>query len=429
VTDNCDVAAADEPDTGSPAPPTPDGQMSVAGPAPAPPRHLVALLATFTSLVILTTDVYLPVLPQLGKDLGTSDAAAAATLSAVLVGIALGQIVVGPLSDALGRRRPLLAGALAYAAAHLLSSIAPNIGTLLAIRFVAGLATAACIVVARAIVADVYPGTAAARTFATLSAVTAIVPVLAPVAGGLLARVMSWRGMFVVLAVTAVTVAVIGWRLVPETLPAQRRTSPHLGAVLRDLGAVLGQRRFLAYVAAIAAVGGSLFAYIGASSFMLENVFGLSPQSFSLVFATNSVGIFMLSWLTRHLVTRTGPSRLLLAGQITAIIGCAVLAVGVGRTSLPLVMAGLFLAVASLGLVMPTATSLAMAHAPGRAGSASGVMGICQFAVGAAASPLAGLGGSAWPLVAVMATSAVAGLGLRLALLRSPTGTQHTRTP
>jgi len=403
--------------------------VSAARPGTAPPRHLVALLAAFTSLVVLTTDVYLPVLPQLGKDLGTSDAAAAATLSAVLVGIAVGQIVVGPLSDALGRRRPLLAGTLAYAAAHLLSALAPNIGTLVAIRFLAGLATAACIVVSRAIVADVYPGSAAARAFATLSAVIAIVPVLAPVAGGLLAHVMSWRGMFALLAITSTALAVIGWRLVPETLPPQLRTSPHLGAVLRDLGTVLRLRRFLAYVAAIAAVGGSLFAYIGASSFMLENIFGLSPQRFSLVFAANSVGIFALSWLTRHLVTRTSPTRLLLAGQVVAIIGCALLAVGVGRTSLALVMTGLFLAVASLGLVMPTATSLAMGEAPGRAGSASGVMGICQFAVGAAASPLAGLGGSAWPLVVVMATSAVAGLALRLLLLRSTTGTANVRSP
>jgi len=382
-----------------------------------PPRHLVALLAAFTSLVVLTTDVYLPVLPQLGQDLGTSNAAAAATVSAVLVGIAVGQIVIGPLSDAVGRRAPILLGALAYAATHLLSALAPNIVSLLVIRVLAGFATAACIVVARAIVADVYPGSAAARAFATLSAVLAIVPVLAPVAGGLLARVMSWRGMFALLAVVAIVVAAVGWRVLPETLPPERRIPPHLGAVVRDLGAVLRLRRFLAYVAVMAAVGGILFGYIGASSFVLQNSFGLSPQAFSLVFAANSVGIFIVSWSTRHLVGRVGPRRLLFGGQVVAILGAAVLFAGVARTSLPVFLVGLFLAVASIGSVMPTATSLAMAEAPGRAGSASGVMGICQFSVGALASPLAGLGGSPWSLVVVAGVSAVAGLVLRILLL------------
>ena len=387
-------------------------------PRVSPPPQLVALLAAFTSLVILTTDVYLPVLPQLGRDLSTSDAAAAATLSAVLVGIAFGQIVIGPLSDAIGRRTPLLLGAVGYAITHVLGAIAPNIGSLLLIRLVTGLATAACIVVCRAIVSDVYPGATAARAFATLGAVTALVPVVAPVAGGLLAHVMSWRGMFLLLAVIAVLLTAIGWRLVPETLPADRRIPPHLGSVLRDLTSVLGRRRFLAYVAAVAGVGGMLFAYIGASSFVLENVFGLSPQQFAYAFAANAIGIFAASWTTRHLVARTGPDRLLLLGQVAAIAGTAVLGVGVWRGVLALVLLGLFVAVASIGFVMPTATSLGMAEASDRAGSASGVMGICQFTLGALASPLAGLGGSAWSLVVVMAACVVCGLALRLGLLR-----------
>jgi MFS transporter, DHA1 family, multidrug resistance protein len=393
-----------------------------------PPRHLVALLAGFTSLVILTTDVYLPVLPRLGRDLHTSNAAAAATVSAVLVGIAVGQIVIGPLSDALGRRTPLLVGASAYAVLHVLAALAPSIGVLLALRALIGLATAACIVVARAVVADVYPGTSAARGFATLGAVTAIVPVLAPVSGGLLAHVMSWRGMFGLLAAAAAIVGLIGWRALPETLARERRLTPHFGAVVRDLGSALRERRFLAYVAAIACVGGLLFGYIGASSFVLENVFGLTPQQFSLVFAANSVGLFAVSLTARYLVSRIRPQRLLLVGQLAAIAGSGVLAVGVARTELAAVLAGLFAAVASIGLVTPMATSLGMAHVPGRAGSASGVIGICQFAVGAIASPLAGLGGSAWSLVLVVGVSAVAGLGLRLLLLISTAVPTETRS-
>ena len=198
-------------------------------PALAPPRHVVPLLAAFASLVVLTTDVYLPVLPRVGADLHTSDAAASATVSGVLVGIAVGQVVIGPLSDAVGRRVPLLAGAAAYALLHVLSALSTSIVMLLAVRVLAGLATAACIVVGRAVVVDLFPGAGTTRAFAVLGAVTSIVPVLAPVAGSLLALVMGWRGMFLVLAGLAVLLTAVGWRALPESLPPERRTSPHLG--------------------------------------------------------------------------------------------------------------------------------------------------------------------------------------------------------
>ena len=386
-------------------------------PTVAPPRHLVALLASFTALVVLTTDVYLPVLPSLKADLGVTDAVAAASISTVLVGIALGQIVIGPLSDAVGRKAPLLIGAVAYAVTHALSAVAPDGTTLLVTRFAAGVATAACIVTARAIAADVYTGVDSARAYATLGAVSAIAPIVAPVLGGLLATVMSWRGMFLTLAVLALALAAVGWRAMPETLPKGRRVPPHLASVLRELGSVLRLRRFLAYVAALSAFGAILFGYIGASSFVLQERFGLSPQTYSLVFAVNSVGIFAASNLTRYLVLRVAPSRLLTLGQLVSIGGVAVMAVGVAVLSLPVVLVGLFTAISCLGLVMPAGTSLGMGEAPGRAGSASGVLGICTFTAGAGAAPLAGLGGSPWSMVVVLAVGAVAGpLLLRLLL-------------
>ena len=380
------------------------------------PRHLTLLLASLSSLVVLTTDIYLPVLPQLGADLDTSDAAAAATLSAALVGIALAQIVIGPLSDAVGRRLPILVGLVAYAVTHVLCAIAPSIGVLLGLRVLSGVATAAVIVVSRAIVADAFPGNQAARAFATLGAVFGIAPVVAPIAGGLLAHVMSWRGMFVVLAGVAVLLLAVSWRALPETLPPARRTPPHLGSVVKELGEVLVHRRFLAYVVVLAAVGGVLFGYIGASSFVLQDDFGLSPQVYSYVFAANSVGIFALSVVSRQLVARVGAPRLLTVGQVATVLGSVGLVLGVWWSSLPLVLVGLFVAIASLGLVMPNATALGMRQAEGRAGSAAGVMGICQFTVGAIASPLAGLGGSAWSMVVVIGVCAVAGIVLRLLL-------------
>lgn len=381
------------------------------------PAHLVPLLAMLTALVVLTTDVYLPVLPQLGADLGTSDAAAAATLSASLVGIALGQVIVGPLSDATGRRRPLLLGLAAYAVTHLLCSVAPSITALVALRVLSGLATATVMVVARAVVADVYPGNQAARAFATLGAVFGIVPVIAPVLGGLLAHVMSWRGMFVVLAGIALVLLPITSRMVPESLPAEKRIPPHLGAVVKDLVEVATHRRFLAYTVVMATVGAMLFGYIGASSFVLQNHFDLSPQGYSYVFAINSLGFFAVSWVARSLVARTGPHRLLLAGQFGTVAAAGIMALGVASATLGLVVLGLFLMMCSFGFVMPMATAIGMHEAPGRAGSAAGVLGIAQFAFGALASPLAGLGGSPWSMVVVIGVCAVVGLLGRVLLL------------
>lgn len=389
--------------------------------ASAPPKHLVLVLAGLSALVVLATDVYLPVLPQLGADLGTSDAAAAATLSASLLGVALAQVVVGPISDATGRRRPLLLGLAAYAVTHLLCALAPNLPVLLGLRFLSGIATAAVMVVARAVVADVYPGREAARAFATLGAVFGIVPVIAPVLGGLLAHVMSWRGMFLVLAGIGLVLVPVTSRLVPESLPPGRRIPPHVGAVVKDLAEVLTHRRFLAYAVAMAAAGAMLFGYIGASSFVLQNHFGLSPQGYSYVFALNSLGFFGVSWLARSLVVRTGPNRLLLVGQVGAVVAAGVVALGVATVLLPVVVAGLFLMMCSFGLVMPMVTAIGMHEAPGRAGSAAGVLGISQFLVGAIATPLAGLGGSPWSMAAVIGVAAVLGLVLRLLLVAGTT--------
>lgn len=302
--------------------------VSPDAPAAAPPKHLVLVLAMLSALVVLTTDVYLPVLPQLGADLGTNDAAAAASLSAALLGVALAQIVVGPISDATGRRRPLLLGLAAYAVTHLLCAVAPSIGALLVLRFFTGIATAAVMVVARAVVADVYPGREAAKAFATLGAVFGIVPVIAPVLGGLLAHVMSWRGMFVVLAAIGAVLVPVTARMVPESLPRDERIPPHVGAVVKDLAEVLTHRRFLAYAVVMATVGAMLFGYIGASSFVLQEHFGLSPQGYSYVFAINSMGFFAVSWVARSLVGRTGSHRLLLIGQVAGVVAAGVAAVG-----------------------------------------------------------------------------------------------------
>jgi DHA1 family bicyclomycin/chloramphenicol resistance-like MFS transporter len=379
--------------------------------------HLVLLVGLFTALAPINTDLYLPLMPQLASELGTTQAAAQATVSAVLLGLAAGQLVIGPLSDAWGRRGAALAGAAGFVACNLASAVAPSIGSLLVIRFLAGLACAACVVVVRAVVTDVYAGGDAARAYATLSAIVTVVPAVAPVFGGLLALVMGWRGIFVVMAGLGVVVLVAGWRSLEESLPLESRREPHLGRVLADLGGLLRLRRFVAYVACLSAAGGVLFAYIGASSFVMQGTFRLTPTVYGFVFALNAFGIFAMANLSRRLVGRTGPHRLLVVGQASSLVGTLVLAVGVWRSALPLVLVGLFVAVGSVGLVVGNSMALGMRQAPDRAGSASGLMGISQFAFGAVTAAVAGIGASPWSMVAAMLVCALLGPALRLVML------------
>ena len=271
-------------------------------------------------------------LPRVSADLHTSDAAASATVSCVLVGIAVGQVVIGPLSDAVGRRAPLLIGAAAYALLHVLSALSTSIVMLLAVRVLAGFATAACIVVGRAWWSTCSRAPARLARSRCSAPSPSIVPVLAPVAGSLLALVMGWRGMFLVLAGArrAADRPSAGERCQSRCRPTavRRRTSAPSCA---SSGRCCGCARFLAYAAAIGAVGVVLFGYIGASSFTLQGGFGLSPQQYGLVFALNSVGIFLGSNLAARLSGRVPAARLLLVGQSVLVVGVAVLAAGVGR--------------------------------------------------------------------------------------------------
>ena len=394
-----------------------------------PKRYFVPLLGLYTALVVFTTDVYLPVLPQLGADLGVSDSAAAATISTVLIGIAIGQLIIGPLSDALGRKAPLLIGVLAYAVLHVASALAPNINVLLVERVGAGIAAAACLAITRAMIADVFPGASAAVGYSMLAAVIAVAPVVAPLAGGALANVMDWRGMFMLLAIIAFIFAVIGWFTLPETLPKQGRIAVNARAIASELWEVTCHRRFLAFVLAGAAISGVLFSYIGSSAFVLENRFGLTPALFSFVFASNAVGIFAMSWLTKLIVLRVGPAKMLRVGQLITLIGAIVLAIGLTTSQLPILLLGLFLTIASIGTVSPTSTSLGMRSVIGGAGAAAGVMGITQFTAGALLSPIASLGTSGWAMVLVILTCAAVGIAGRLILQRGTKEPHPTQAP
>ncbi|WP_354700946.1 Bicyclomycin resistance protein [Paraconexibacter sp. AEG42_29] len=386
----------------------------------APPRHLLLLLGCLSTFGPLSMDMYLPGLPAMADDLGASTAAAQVTLTACLAGLAAGQLLIGPLSDTHGRRRPLLAGLLAYGLASLLCALAPSVATLTLLRFVQGVAGAAGIVIARAIVRDVAEGDAAARAFARLMLVSGLAPILAPVLGGQVLRVTDWRGVFGVLAGIGAVLAAVTWRVLPETHAPDRRRTGGVRETTSVFATLLRDRTFLACTLACGLSFAAMFAYIAGSPFVLQEVYDVSPQTFSLLFAVNALGILLGSQVSGRLVGRVAPDRLLTLGVRTAAAGAVGLVlVSVLEVGLVAVLVCLFAVVASIGLILPNAAAIGMAGHPRTAGSASALLGLSQYAFGALAAPLVGVAGlhHGVPMAVVIAAAAVGSLVALMLLL------------
>ncbi|WP_225992636.1 multidrug effflux MFS transporter [Actinomadura montaniterrae] len=372
---------------------------------------LIGVLGALTAMAPLSIDMYLPALPKVASDLSTGAMQAQLTLTACVVGLAVGQAVAGPLSDAFGRRRPLLIGLAAYAVASLLCVAAPNVETLIALRVVQGAAGAAGIVIARAVVRDLYDGVAAAKFFSTLMLVNGLAPILAPVIGGQLLRVMPWPGVFGVLTGigVALLLATLAW--LGETLPPERRETGGLRATARTFGTLARDRSFVGPALALALAFAAMFTYISGSPFVLQDIYHLSPQAFSVAFGVNSLGIVAAGQLSGWLAGRVALARLMAAGLATvAAGGLLLLAAVLAGGGLPAVLPALFLVASGQGLIMPNATALALADRPPRVtGSASALLGLSQFALGGAAGPLAGIAG---PRTAVPMAVTIAVLSL-----------------
>ncbi|MEV6620462.1 multidrug effflux MFS transporter [Amycolatopsis sp. NPDC051106] len=379
----------------------------------------ILVLGGLSAFGPLSIDMYLPALPRMAGDLHAADTTVQLTLSAFIAGLALGQLVLGPLSDALGRRRPLLAGLALYVVGSVLCAVSPDAWLLVAARGVQSLGAAAGVVIARATVRDLFSGTAMTKFFSTLMLVTGLAPILAPLIGGQLLNRTSWRGVFVVLtAFGALLLAVVVFSF-PE--PSSSRSPARLGQVMRTYGRLVLDRSFAGYALASGLLFASMFAYISGSSFALQGVYGLSPQAYSVVFGVNGVGIVLAGQLNGRLVGRIRERALLLSGLLLGTLGGAlVLVTALTRAPLAFLLVSLFLLVSSIGLVMPNASSLALASHARSAGAASALLGVLQFAVGAAATPLVGLGGpgTAVPMAVTMAGFALLALLAFLTLTR-----------
>jgi MFS transporter, DHA1 family, multidrug resistance protein len=386
--------------------------------------RLVVILGALSAMGPLSIDFYLPGLPELSDDLNASAAQAQLTLTACLAGLAVGQLLAGPLSDRLGRRRPLLIGLFGYTAASLACALSPNIYALIVLRLAQGFAGAGAIVIARAIVRDLRSGAAAARLFSVLMLVTGLAPMLAPILGGQLLRVISWRGLFVGLAIAGVLLLLGSASWLHETLPLALRHAGSWGATAHTFARLLHDRVFVGYALVLGLAFAQMFAYIAGSPFVLEDVYGVSPQVFAVIFGVNALGIVVLSQLNGLLVARVGLTRLFEVGLALGAVGGVTLltVVLVGGIGLAGILPCLFVVVSSLGLMIPNATALALSgYDPQVAGSASALLGVLQFAFGAVVAPLVGVAGveSAVPMAVLIATLGICACGAFL-LTRRP---------
>ena len=378
-------------------------------PTTAERARLFVLLGGLTAFGPLSIDMYLPGLPAIARDLGASESMIQLTLTACLIGLALGQVVAGPVSDAFGRRRPLLVGVAGYAIASLLCALAPSAPALVGLRLLQGLTGAAGIVIARAIVRDMYSGSAAARYFSRLILIMGLAPILAPVLGGQVLRFTSWHGIFVVLAGISLLLLVGAAAGLPETLPVARRREGSLVDTGRTFRRLAKDSLFVGYALSGGLAFGAMFAYIAGSPFVLQGIYHVSPQTFSLIFGANALGFVITSQVNGSLVSRVPPEWLLLGGLIVGATGGLSLlgVVAIGGLGLEAIVPPLFVLVSSIGFVVPNAIALALSRHPESAGTGSALLGVIQSGVGAIGAPLVGIAGnsSALPMATVIAVS------------------------
>ncbi|MET7808723.1 multidrug effflux MFS transporter [Micromonospora chersina] len=381
---------------------------------------LLVLLGTLTAIGPLSLAMYLPAFPAMTRDLGADQAGIQLSLTTCLIGLAVGQFVTGPLSDRWGRRRPVLIGVVAYTVLALACAAAPSAPVLAAARFAQGLAGGMGVVVARAVVRDLYSGRDAAKYFSRLTLVFGVAPVAAPSVGSLVLRVGDWRAVFLTLAAIGLLLSVAVARRLPETLPAERRSTGGLGATARTMRSLAADRVYLGYALTQGFAFAGLFAYISGSSFVFQDVFGVSAVAFSLVFGLNALALVATGQANARLLDRFSPRRLLVTALVVGGVAAAGVLTGALAGSLAVVGVTLFAFVGSLGMVTPNSTALALdAHAR-HAGTAAALMGGVQSVVGALAAPLVGLGGegSAVPMAVVLAAAAALSLTAVLTLAR-----------
>ena len=388
-----------------------EAPTEVSTPALRPPgaARTALTLGAFVALGPLTIDMYLPALPSITGDLGTTAATVQLTLTGTLVGLALGQLVLGPLSDAYGRRRPLLAGTALHVVASLLVLVAPTVAVLGALRVLQGVGAAAGAVIAIAVVRDLYDGRAAATMLSRLFLVLGAAPVLAPTLGGEILRFTSWRGVFALLAAYGLLMLAVGWATLRETLPPERRRSAGLLGTVRGYGGLLHDRSYVGLVLVAGLTMAGLFSYVSGSAFVYQGEFGLDEQQFGLLFGAGAFWLIAATQLNPLVLRRFEPQQVLVFGTVVgALAGAALVVLAATDTGgLPAVVASLWVVLFACGLALPNAPALALSRHGDAAGTAAALLGAVQFGVGALVSPVVGLLGNDAVAIGVVVVSAL----------------------
>jgi DHA1 family bicyclomycin/chloramphenicol resistance-like MFS transporter len=383
-------------------------------------RPLAIVLGLLTIFGPISMDLYLPVLPALTAELRGTTSVAQLTITACLLGLAIGQVVAGPLSDRFGRRRPLLIGVIAYTVTSVLCALSPTIETLIMARFVQGLAGAVGIVIAQAAGRDVYSGGKLIRYYGRLTVLGGLAAIIGPVIGGQLATFTDWRGVFLFLAAVGVAILVASLLVFRETLPTDHRITGGLPHTLKDFRRLLADRMFVGAVLITGFTYSAIFAYLSGATYILQGMYGLSPQQYSFAFGLNSLGFVIFGFISGRLAEHWTERGTLAAGLAMALAG----ALGLLATALlhlPLIASilSLFTMVSGVAVTSPPATSLALKEYPHIAGTASSLLGLARFAFGGLAAPLVGIGGANDPVpFGIVAAAAAAAAALCLGLVR-----------
>jgi DHA1 family bicyclomycin/chloramphenicol resistance-like MFS transporter len=364
---------------------------------------LTALLAALSAIGPLTTDMYLPSLPDIARQLHASTAQVQFTISAYLIGFAVGQIFYGPVSDRHGRKPVLMAAMALYCVASLACALSTSIEMLIIARTFQALGGSGGIVLTRAIVRDIYAGARAGRELSLIGSVMALAPVLAPIAGGLLQTGFGWRAVFFALVAAGLVGAGIVWLLLPETLNTRAAEPVSIASMGRSYRIVARNPAYLAYLGITSASYAGLFAWISGAAFVLQNLYGLTPFDFGAAFALGSIGYMTGSALAARIVVRFGLDGVLGVGGCACAVGGLgmVAAVALGLSSSLSLVAPVAIYLAGLGMVLPQGIAGAMTPFPERAGAASSLFGFVQQSAAAVCGAVVGwfLGHSAWPLV------------------------------
>lgn len=378
---------------------------------------LTLLLALLTALGPLAVDMYLPSFPDIGRLLVAPPSTVQLTLSLYLFSFAVGQVIYGPLSDRYGRIPVLRFALVIYCVAALACASAPNIEMLLTARAAQAFGSSGSIVIARAIVRDLYSGPRAGRELSLMGAIMALAPVAAPTIGGILHTTFGWRSHFVLQMAIGIIAAAAVWRLLPETLKTPSPEPLSARSILSSYGVILRNRAVVAYVAMLSVSFAGVFAWISGSSFVLQDIYGLSALAFGFAFAAASVGYLSGNWLATRIVGRLGLDDTIGIGAVALAIGglTAFAAVWFGTAASAIALVGgVAIYAGGMGLVQPQTIAAAMMPFPGRAGTASSLLGVAQMLCAAITGIIVGhmIGKSAWPVALPLALAGCATLAL-----------------